>query len=122
MNRFRSRLPKLSELYDRFVTDDAQNFSDAFLHGCVMRTPPRLGSTSRLNGGSVTFRSLNGPTSPTKSNRQYSCVTSLDTDSGNSSTMSLMKPVASWSFARTLDARKYVSFLGKTPVRRISLG
>ena len=30
MNRFRSRLPKLSELYDRFVTDDAQNFFRRF--------------------------------------------------------------------------------------------
>ena len=30
MNRFRARLPKLSELYDRFVTDDLQNFFRGF--------------------------------------------------------------------------------------------
>jgi hypothetical protein len=30
MNRFRARLPKLSELYDRFVTDDPRNFFREF--------------------------------------------------------------------------------------------
>jgi len=30
MNRFRGRLPKLSELYDRFVTDDPENFFRGF--------------------------------------------------------------------------------------------
>jgi hypothetical protein len=30
MNRFRGRLPKLSELYDRFVTDDPENFCRGF--------------------------------------------------------------------------------------------
>lgn len=114
-------MPKLSELYDRFVTDDPENFFRGF--------PARLRDEK-----SVTFAFYEEieawlsyipepewPYFTDKIKQTDSCVTAHGADSGSNSTMSLMKPWASCSFAGTLDARKYISFARKAHVRRTSL-
>ena len=51
MNQFRSMLPRLADLYDRFVTDSVDNFFHGFPIVCVLKILSLSNSTAGSNRG-----------------------------------------------------------------------